>query len=1134
MHGYWWINDPDCLLLRNTLHFTNNELIGMASIKAITGGSFILSDDLQCISNDRLLWVKKLLPPCQDHTVVPIDLFTTDMPELFRVIIPSQYSRQLKRYLITNEANKTKKSKTRSALHQDNSNHDFLRTNSGSFASLYSRSLSRSGIAFDSQIQKRSPHLKHTSSYYEGGLKDSFRILVHQNQTQATQLLPSVKEILRQSSDEGSNESDAFGAVPQLPDTIDEDDEIFGEKDMHTEDEEAEQYSGIEEDAFDFIIERQKIAHVANSDSDHDIDIDEEEDSVGDDDEMYAPETVLVNEVSESGKSIIKQIPSQAQWGDNDTKFDANPNMTTTSQKSMVSNTSLSGKIIQMSRSYSSDYQSVSDSMITTPRAIRIGKSGITPTTISYHKHEERPVIHNDEDDDEEEDVRKVSTGELDNVLGISTALKSEVQRHEKSNNPSNSHEAVLSEDHYVKQNFEESQNGNFLPGLHNKFQVSIDTKAEKDVTTVGGTNSHSMLKEKSRTIGTPTIYLPPASSSLSPFPERPNVLTAATAIEVTETRLPALAPYLLAENTERDITSSNDTITPYAPYDQSTKPAVYTPVANPQPPTTTRYSTLSTEYSSTTTGNTVNVPPPIKISKKKQEEYLFVENECDRIKEYWLDKYDLLKQTIVFVVCNWSNNTSSNHQTSPDTSQGKSANVSNAKTQFVSLETIFGTQILEDYITYTHYLYNPIRKQIQSRSFRYNSQFALQQRNHGLSAKMSPCLFVRQPSHLSPQGMDSKSIHRTLTNSKEMLMRSNSDESKPPPNTFAQTNSSNPANSIQHIVHMFNFWTSTYSYKVMTLCTRAMSLSMKESYYSAHHEDESRYEIAFSDVPHHSLSLYSISISLHPLLPRYLGSNIHWSCNQEIAHAYLSNYHVHHPEIMQFCEEFSRLAVSRSHKRGHGMNRKGAMNSNMMSASMASMSMDMWQQRTVSSSTTTASIMTNSTPTYMPVINSMAIEFMDHMLFPSTKTSNTSAEIIVHQQQAIWVYLPISIKRSKTFGHVLGHVILSGNVLSHLNPAQSSNNSASSIPFVREEYRGHVEVIEYIEESSCRGAGYVYKITVSGVSVGQGSPSTDPKVDKNNGIYGREKEELIISWISDMEEIAQPMNISESFDLFA
>ena len=37
MHGRWWINDPDCILLRNTTHYSEREIIGIATVKAMSG-----------------------------------------------------------------------------------------------------------------------------------------------------------------------------------------------------------------------------------------------------------------------------------------------------------------------------------------------------------------------------------------------------------------------------------------------------------------------------------------------------------------------------------------------------------------------------------------------------------------------------------------------------------------------------------------------------------------------------------------------------------------------------------------------------------------------------------------------------------------------------------------------------------------------------------------------------------------------------------------------------------------------------------------------------------------------------------------------------------------------------------------
>lgn len=51
MHNKWFINDPDCLLLRDSLAFTECEIVSIATVKALSGGSFIVSDDLEGTSS---------------------------------------------------------------------------------------------------------------------------------------------------------------------------------------------------------------------------------------------------------------------------------------------------------------------------------------------------------------------------------------------------------------------------------------------------------------------------------------------------------------------------------------------------------------------------------------------------------------------------------------------------------------------------------------------------------------------------------------------------------------------------------------------------------------------------------------------------------------------------------------------------------------------------------------------------------------------------------------------------------------------------------------------------------------------------------------------------------------------------
>ena len=62
MHGRWWINDPDCMLLRAALQFSEAEIVGIATVKALSGGSFVMSDDIGAVPPHRLRIAQQLLP----------------------------------------------------------------------------------------------------------------------------------------------------------------------------------------------------------------------------------------------------------------------------------------------------------------------------------------------------------------------------------------------------------------------------------------------------------------------------------------------------------------------------------------------------------------------------------------------------------------------------------------------------------------------------------------------------------------------------------------------------------------------------------------------------------------------------------------------------------------------------------------------------------------------------------------------------------------------------------------------------------------------------------------------------------------------------------------------------------------
>lgn len=94
MHNRWWINDPDCLLLRDTTQYTYDELISIATIKALSGGSLIISDDLENVVSSRLKIAQKILPTMPGHGV-PLDILYNEMPEVIRFSVRSEHTKRI-------------------------------------------------------------------------------------------------------------------------------------------------------------------------------------------------------------------------------------------------------------------------------------------------------------------------------------------------------------------------------------------------------------------------------------------------------------------------------------------------------------------------------------------------------------------------------------------------------------------------------------------------------------------------------------------------------------------------------------------------------------------------------------------------------------------------------------------------------------------------------------------------------------------------------------------------------------------------------------------------------------------------------------------------------------------------------
>jgi len=90
LHRRWWINDPDCLLLRPDSDLTLDEVRTLATAIALTGGPVLLSDDLPKLPPDRLRIAGQLLPligPSTGSGCTPriLDWFDSATPRLLRL-----------------------------------------------------------------------------------------------------------------------------------------------------------------------------------------------------------------------------------------------------------------------------------------------------------------------------------------------------------------------------------------------------------------------------------------------------------------------------------------------------------------------------------------------------------------------------------------------------------------------------------------------------------------------------------------------------------------------------------------------------------------------------------------------------------------------------------------------------------------------------------------------------------------------------------------------------------------------------------------------------------------------------------------------------------------------------------------
>lgn len=84
MHGRWWANDPDCLIVRDTdTELSEAETRFLASAIALSGGMIVASDDVPALSSARQAMAEALLP-ATGSAARPLEIADAPVPTLWR------------------------------------------------------------------------------------------------------------------------------------------------------------------------------------------------------------------------------------------------------------------------------------------------------------------------------------------------------------------------------------------------------------------------------------------------------------------------------------------------------------------------------------------------------------------------------------------------------------------------------------------------------------------------------------------------------------------------------------------------------------------------------------------------------------------------------------------------------------------------------------------------------------------------------------------------------------------------------------------------------------------------------------------------------------------------------------------
>ncbi len=93
LHNEWWINDPDCVLVRQAdTALSQDEVTLWATVVAMNGGVLMLSDNMREVSEDRLAILEKMMPPFKVGAKA-LDSLVESEPRLFALPVETPMGR---------------------------------------------------------------------------------------------------------------------------------------------------------------------------------------------------------------------------------------------------------------------------------------------------------------------------------------------------------------------------------------------------------------------------------------------------------------------------------------------------------------------------------------------------------------------------------------------------------------------------------------------------------------------------------------------------------------------------------------------------------------------------------------------------------------------------------------------------------------------------------------------------------------------------------------------------------------------------------------------------------------------------------------------------------------------------------